>query len=101
MVALAPVTRLDNTKSALFLFISNNLIGIIEFVSNLIGLWSVLGEPLNAASKVFCGLNPEFCLVGEEFLITQDSSLDDRERFGVYMAHVPAGVSIHSLEHFG
>lgn len=92
-VALAPVTKLDHSKSELFQFM-DHFTKEIEAAADLLGIWSILGDPANAASKLFCGIIPDICLIGERFLITQDPSLDDKDRFGVYMAHFPAGASV-------
>jgi hypothetical protein len=49
---------------------------------------------------LICTSLPDICLLGERFLITKDPSLDDKDRFGVYMAHFPAGASVQSLIHY-
>ena len=99
-IALAPVTKLDHTKSDLFLLFAQ-FTSIIQEAANLLHVWSILGGPSNAASKLICGTIPDICLFGESFLITQDPSLDDKDRFAVYMSHFPAGASVQSLVHYG
>lgn len=36
----------------------------------------------------------------EGFIITHDTSLDDEDRFQVYMGHFPAGASVQSFWHY-
>lgn len=68
-VALAPVTKLDHTKSELFLFV-DKFEKLIEDTADLLGIWEIFGPPANEASKIFCGVIPDICLIGERFLIT-------------------------------
>lgn len=51
-------------------------------------------------TKITCGLIPDLCKLVEGFLITKDPSLDDTDRFQVYMAHFPAGASLQSIIHY-
>ena len=41
-----------------------------------------------------CSTLPKICLFAEGFLITNDPSVDNQERFQVYMGHFPAGASV-------
>jgi hypothetical protein len=43
---------------------------MIADAADLLHVWSVLGGPANAASKLICGTIPDLCLFGESFLIT-------------------------------
>ena len=98
-VALAPVTRLQNTTSALFKY-SAKAVKPIQAAFDFAHIWSVMGQGSAAATKVACGLVPSFCQLMEGFLITHDPSLDDEDRFQVYMGHFPAGASVQSIVHY-
>jgi len=67
----------------------------------LIHVYHLLDGFQSAATKAACGLFPKFCQFAEGFLITKDPSLDDPDRFQVYMGHFPAGASLQSLVHYG
>ena len=99
-IALAPVTRLTNTKSELFKWVSP-LSNTFRDALYVVHVYSILGSLSNAATKETCKLFPKFCQFAESFLITQDPSLDDVERFQVYMGHFPAGASVQSVVHYG
>lgn len=99
-IALAPVTRLTNTKSELFKWISP-LSNIFRAAVYEIHVYSILGSLSNFATKETCAIFPSFCQFAESFLITQDPSLDDKDRFQVYMGHFPAGASVQSIVHYG
>ena len=79
-VALAPVTRLDHAKSELIVFFSK-FYKEIQSAAKLLHVWDILGSPAHYASKLICTVIPDLCLIGERFLITQDPSLDDKDRF--------------------
>lgn len=99
-VALAPVTNLAHTTSELFVNLSQ-VEKELQDILYAFHIYSVLGDSVtSAAMKVTCGLVPEFCQFAEGFLITSDPSLDNEERFQVYMAHFPTGASIQSLIHY-
>ena len=79
-VALAPVTRLDHCGSELFVWLSNVWKVFLDSL-NLIHVYDILG-PLSAdATKLACGVFPEFCQFAEGFLITSDPKLDNKDRF--------------------
>jgi hypothetical protein len=79
-VALAPVTRLQNTTSDLFKY-SAKAVNLIQDAFNFAHVWSTLGQGSAAATKIACGLVPSFCQLMEGFLITHDPKLDDEDRF--------------------
>jgi len=92
-IALAPVTRLHYTTSALFKYASK-AVEPIQGAFDFAHIWHIMGAPSEAITKLACGLVPQFCLLVEGFLITHDPKLDDEQRFQVYMGHFPAGTSI-------
>jgi hypothetical protein len=98
-VALAPVTRLNNCGSQLFVWASSIYKALLATL-NLVKVWSILGGPASVGTKVACGLFPPLCQFAEGFLITSDPSLDDPQRFQVYMGHFPAGASVQSVIHY-
>jgi hypothetical protein len=79
-IALAPVTRLTNTKSELFKWISP-LSNFFRETVYAIHVYEILGSYSSLATKATCAVFPSFCKFAESFLITQDPSLDDTERF--------------------
>ena len=98
-VALAPVTRIDHCGSDLFVFLSN-VWRLFEDSLYLVHVYSILGPIAAEGTKIACGIMPEFCKFAEGFLITSDPSLDNTDRFQVYMGHFPAGASVQSLVHY-
>lgn len=52
-VALAPVTRLDHSKSELMVFFSQ-FQHLISAVANVLQVWQILGGPANTAAKLIC-----------------------------------------------
>ena len=98
-VALAPVTKLDHCKSLLMQELSK-FESLVESTLNFLHVYDLLGGPASAGTKIACGTFPWICQFGEGFLITQNPTLDDPERFQVYMGHFPAGASTQSLMHY-
>jgi len=79
-IALAPVTRLTNSKSELFQWVAP-LSNTFRDAVYAIHVYEVLGSLSNVATKITCEIFPSFCKLAESFLITQDPSLDDTGRF--------------------
>lgn len=98
-IALAPVTRIDHTKSALFKYMAKTL-PVVQATLNLGGVYHILDGLQTEATKITCYLVPDLCQLIEGFLITTDPSLDDSDRFQVYMGHFPAGASTQSIYHY-
>jgi hypothetical protein len=68
---------------------------------NRLEIYSILGDPMSSdATKIACGIFPQFCQFAEGYLITKDPTLDNAERFQVYMGHFPSAASIQSLIHY-
>ena len=79
-VSLAPVTQLKNTSSALFKF-GSNAAGLVEDVTNLLGIYTILGPLSSTATRLVCSAVVGLCKLVEGFLITHDPKLDDTDRF--------------------
>lgn len=92
-VALAPITRLDHTESAVFKALAAN-VGFLQKIFDWARVYSILGPWSSYGSKIFCSSVPEACQFAETFLITNDTTLNDIDRFKVYMGHFPAGASV-------
>ena len=99
-VALAPLTKIDNMRSGFITFFSN-FQGIIEWTLNLFGQYEAFGETTHVLSKFQCGFIPELCRLGISFMHSDDTQFDDLDRLNIYEAHMPAGSSMRSLDHFG
>ena len=50
--------------------------------------------------SLFCGTIPKFCELIESFFASKETSLDDDDRFAVYMGHEPNGASVKALLHY-
>jgi hypothetical protein len=68
-VALAPVTKMDHCKSKVMKFVST-FVGILDKTFDFFKIYHILGDKFNKITKFACGIDPEFCLYGEGFLIT-------------------------------
>lgn len=53
------------------------------------------------AAAQICKYFNSICKAIEGFTITQDPTLDDNDRFQVYMSHFPSSASMQSLVHYG
>lgn len=80
MVALAPVTRLTNSKSTFFQLVAG-LSNLLRTVMYKIGVYSLFGPNTKVATKYACELAESLCFLVEGQIITQDPSLDDGVRF--------------------
>ena len=100
-VALAPVTQLSNTTSGLFKY-GSKAIGLIQTVFNFVNVFHLADGGSGSAyvTKKACEYIPLFCEEVEKFVTTHNPSLDDEDRFQVYMAHFPAGASVQSIVHY-
>jgi pimeloyl-ACP methyl ester carboxylesterase len=98
--SLAPITRIDHTTNKIFGALAQD-VNLFASALDLAHVYSVLGPISNWGTKIACSVLPQLCQFAEGFLITQDPSLDDSDRFQVYMGHFPSGASVHSFVHFG
>jgi pimeloyl-ACP methyl ester carboxylesterase len=101
-VALAPVVKLTHGKSNIIDLAADHYT-LLKDTFKLIGLNELL--PANwlqqTSTDIICGAIPSFCLWAESFVATTDPSLDDTERFQVYMGHFPSGTSLNCILHYG
>lgn len=100
-VALAPVTMLPNTNTAL-LRLAADFYDELDDTFSLLGIHSVLNYTwLNSATaKLFCNSLPPFCLALESLFVSNDTEFDDQDRFQVYIDHDPNGSSVKALLHY-
>eukprot|EP00356_Strombidium_inclinatum_P005623 CAMPEP_0170493504 /NCGR_PEP_ID=MMETSP0208-20121228/14004_1 /TAXON_ID=197538 /ORGANISM="Strombidium inclinatum, Strain S3" /LENGTH=248 /DNA_ID=CAMNT_0010769439 /DNA_START=191 /DNA_END=937 /DNA_ORIENTATION=+ len=68
-VALAPITRLDHTKSTIFKQMAKHY-KVLTSMTNLAHIYDFFGPLSQEATKIACGLIPAFCQFAEGFLIT-------------------------------
>lgn len=100
-IALGPVMKLTNCKSALIKFVANtdallvatcNTLGIYEFFP---ANWLTTG-----GFRLICGTIPALCNFGTFLVADEDTSLDNPVRLPVYLGHFPSGTSLRCLEHY-
>ena len=98
-VALAPITRLDHCGSKIMKDLAKHHTALVDAL-DVVHVYDIFGTVSSIATDIACGIMPSFCKFAEGFLITSDPTLDDTDRFQVYMGHFPATASIQSLVHF-
>jgi len=99
-VALGPVLKMEYQSSPLLAFIAQNY-SLVAGTFSTLGIYEVPANFLaNTAFKVFCGIVPKACSLVNTLLFTSDTSVDDTDRYAVYMGHFPSGASIKCLLHF-
>ena len=92
-VALAPVTKITLTKSALLRHVDDHYDWLTWFL-NRRDIHEVFGYLWTISFKIVCGTELNFCTWSEGYLITQNPEFDDADRFQVYMGHLPGGSSV-------
>lgn len=101
-VALAPVTKVSHTKASILEYIG---IFYDEFEDAVQGarIHNLMHKTwLNTQSeKLFCEVLVQPCNLLEKLMVTNDPDLDDRDRYQVYLGHMPNGVSVKSILHYG
>jgi hypothetical protein len=95
--AFAPVTRLDNNNNKLLKWVSQYHT-LFKDTMNLAKIYNL--APDNGFNRIFCSILPDVCKINEGLIVTSDPSLDDTQRYQVYMGHYPSGVSIQCLLHY-
>ena len=87
-VALGPVTKVSHTEAELAKF-SVNFYDELADTCSLLGIHELLGANwfTSGVSQLFCSNIPEFCKLISALFVTHNPSLDDNDRFGVYMGH--------------
>jgi pimeloyl-ACP methyl ester carboxylesterase len=99
LIALGPVSRLDNLKTVLLrtLGINGAAIGLIKAV----GIHEFFYPDFSTKLwfKHICGLIPQICRFSTYLISDGDTSVDDLEALRTYYGHYPNGISIKALEH--
>lgn len=98
-ISLAPVTRLADSKSDLFVALAP-IAGPVETLMYSLKVYHILDGWQSDVMQTFCKFFGPVCQAAEGFLITQDPRLENKDRFNVYMGHFPTGASIQSLIHY-
>jgi len=100
-VALGPVTKIPNTGAAALQW-ACHFYDTLDDAVNLFDYYEFLGSNFitDAATKLFCGAVPEFCVLIEEMFCTSDPDADDQDRFQVYLDHNPNGSPTKSVLHY-
>lgn len=99
LIALGPVSRLDNIKTLLLKSLGANSLainlvkafGIHEFFYP--NFWTEIWF------KTTCGIFPQICRFSTYLISDGDTSVDNLESMRTYYGHYPAGISVKSLEH--
>jgi len=79
-IALAPVTKLHYTGSALFKFLSEFQTSV-HSLTNALHIYSIFGGFATTGTKVICSISAHLCKLVEGFIITKNPRLDDTKRF--------------------
>ena len=98
-MALAPLTKLEHTKSKLLLHLDDYYDWIVWYL-NKKDTYEVFGYWWNVLFKIVCGTHLNFCTWTEGYFVTQHPDFDDADRFQVYMGHMPGGTSLKSVLHY-
>ena len=100
-VALGPVTKITHTQASLLTWTSK-FYDLLADTCDLLGIHELLGANwfTTTTSKLFCTTIPEFCELIEMLFATHNPTLDDSDRFAVYMGHEPNGTSVKSILHY-
>ena len=100
-IAMAPVTLMNHQTSPLVNFIARHL-SLITKTARLLHINEFF--PANYLTtgtfRLICGTIPDLCKLFESMLFTEDTSVDNTERFSVYMGHFPSGSSIKGMLHY-
>lgn len=76
LIALSPMTRMDNMDSQFIRFFSN-FQGIIGFVTDLFSSYEVFGEGAHMLGTYECKLIPEVCHLAKSFVDSSTTEYDD------------------------
>ncbi len=100
-VALGPVTKISHTQAELLKY-TGDFYDEIARTLKLFGINELMGKNwlTSTATKLFCGKISIFCQLAGKFFINTHPSLDDNDRFAVYMGHEPNGTSVKSILHY-
>ena len=67
---------------------------------DLFQIYEIASKPEKVIQKVTCALTPDLCMFTALMTNSHDITLDDPERFQVYMGHIPGGASVKQLNHY-
>ena len=100
-VALGPVSKIANTQAELLQFVVH-FYDEISSTANLLGIHNIAGNNwiTSGLMDLFCTHIAVFCELIESFFASGKTSLDDDDRFKVYMGHEPNGASVKDLLHY-
>lgn len=100
-VALGPVSKISHTQAAVFQWAAEFYNELADTCS-LLGIHSILDANwfTSTVSQLFCSNIPRFCELIELLFASHNPTLDDADRFGVYMGHEPNGASIKAILHY-
>ena len=100
-VALAPVTKISHNKDPLLNFIVTFYNEVAD-IASVLGVHQLLSRSwlTSTACKVVCTPLPEFCELLSKFFVSNETDLDDDDRFAVYMGHEPNGASVKAMLHY-
>ena len=100
-VALAPVTKISHNKDPLINFITTFYNEVAD-IASVLGIHQLLSRSwiTSTACKVVCEPLPEFCELLSKFFVSNETDLDDDDRFAVYMGHEPNGASVKAMLHY-
>lgn len=99
LLALGPVSKLDNIKTLLLRSLGAN--GLAIGLVKAFGIHEFFYP--NFWTKIWfsttCGAFPQLCRFSTYLISDGDTSVDDLEALRTYYGHYPAGISVKSLEH--
>ena len=75
---------------------------IVDWYNKIVGWYDLFAESYwNYIFKVWCYFTPHFCVWSERFTYTSELAVDNFESTRVLIAHMPGGVGLKNLFHFG
>ena len=100
-VAIGPVSKIPNTTAGLLQFI----VMWYDLIANttwLLGINEIFSYNwvTSTACDLLCGAIPDLCEFLLSWFTSSDPSLDDDDRYAVYMGHEPNGSSVKALLHY-
>ena len=99
-VALAPVTSLTHSPAKFLKSVKKHMSQLKSAV-NWLQIYVVLQDGIASfMTSKLCYLVPAFCNEIYSYISTSDPTLDDQDRFQVYMGHYPNGASVQSMLHY-
>ena len=102
-VALAPPTRISNTKSYGLHEITKELDIIEEILVEDLGLYNMFPPNFleNTLAAKFCEIELKICKGILELFLDADTSIDNMDRIKSLVTHSPSGTGYRNLLHYG